>query len=207
MEGRGETGAPAAVMTKRGDGTVARRGHGIKVYQTQKIKKKNSGEKLTAVCFSSVSVSFLGAAWWNAFLSVFPLEMSEARLYGGLCLLSLIVSFLAVCAGKRAVVPEILAGAGLWWLNETYGHLSGAGEAVLTLPVLILWTYVFLSGKGKLAAGLALAAPFAAGAWNGYLPSAQSSWILVFAGAMYYAVGASGISGAQKRSGDAGRGK
>ena len=207
MEGRGETGAPAAVMTKRGDGTVARRGHGIKVYQTQKIKKKNSGEKLTAVCFSSVSVSFLGAAWWNAFLSVFPLEMSEARLYGGLCLLSLIVSFLAVCAGKRAVVPEILAGAGLWWLNETYGHLSGAGEAVLTLPVLILWTFVFLSGKGKLAAGLALAAPFAAGAWNGYLPSAQSSWILVFAGAMYYAVGASGISGAQKRSGDAGPGK
>lgn len=207
MEGRGEAGAPAAVMTKRGDDTVARRGHGIKVYKAQKIKKKNSREKLMAVCFSSVSVSFLGAAWWNAFLSVFPLEVSETRLYGGLCLLSLIVSFLAVCAGKWAVVPEILAGAGLWWLNETFGHLSGAGEAVLNLPVLILWTFVFLSGKGKLAAGLALAAPFAAGAWNGYLPSAKSSWILVFAGTMYYAVGASGISGTQKRSGDAGPGK
>lgn len=186
---------------------MARRGHGIKVYKAQKIKKKNSREKLTSVCFSSVFVSFLGAAWWNAFLSVFPLEISEARLYGGLCLLSLIVSFLAVCVGKRAVIPEILAGAGLWWLNETYGHLSGAGEAVLTLPVLILWIFVFLSGRGKLAAGLALAAPFAAGAWDGYLPSAQSSWILVFAGVMYYAAGAPGFSGAQKRSGDAGPGK
>lgn len=79
---------------------MAGKGHGIKVYKAQKRKKKNRREKFTAVCLSSVFVSFLGAAWWNAFLSVFALDLNETWLYGGICLLSLFVSFLIVCAGK-----------------------------------------------------------------------------------------------------------
>ena len=181
---------------------MAGKGHGIKVYKAQKRKKKNRREKFTAVCLSSVFVSFLGAAWWNAFLSVFALDLNETWLYGGICLLSLFVSFLIVCAGKWTVIPTILAAPAFLWVNEVYGTVPGAGEAVLTLPVLILWIFVFLSGKGKLLSGLVLAAPFAVSAWAGYFPSAQSAWILIFAGAMYYASSALGTSDTRKYSAD-----
>ena len=157
------------------------------------------GELLTAFF-----TACLACAWWAGILSVFPIVLSLAWLYGVIVLLSATCAFILCCMGKWAAVPLFAAaGVFLWFLREAVltVFLPGAGAdeqsagitaAVMTLPLLWLWVLVLKSGRGKLAAGLLMAVPFIITAWAGFLPSMSASWLLFGAGGMYYAFLASG---------------
>lgn len=66
--------------------------------------------------------------------------------------------------------------------------------AILTLPILVIWTIIIFKGRGKLAAGLLILAPVILMAAEGYLPTGTSIWLLVFTTGLYFAA-AGGSSG------------
>lgn len=181
-----------------------RKGSGIKIYRESRRGNTGRKDRLSEVFLFSIVVSSLAAAWMNAFLSVFTLEADRRWLYGSLVILTFGLTFLICRAGSWTVFPAFLAaGIFLWSSREaveslfvqSYGRdpaLSGASAAVLAVPVLALWIFVIRSGRGKTAAGAAAAAPFIVSACAGYFPPYGDSWMLLFAGVMYFASGALG---------------
>lgn len=183
---------------------MERKGPGIKIYREAHRGKPGRKERLSEMILFFIAVSFLGTVWWNAFLSVFSLRMDSRWLYGSIVIVTFGLTFLICRAGGWTALPVFLAsGIFLWRNRESVGALffqggspntglAGVTAAVLTIPVLLLWIFVIRSGKGKTAAGATAAAPFIAAACAGYFPSFRDSWLLLFAGVMYYVAGALG---------------
>lgn len=188
-----------------------RKGSEIKIYRESRRGKTGRKYRLSEVFFFSIAVSCLAAAWMNAFLSVFSLAADRRWLYGSLVILTFGLTFLICRVGSWTVFPVFLAAGIFLWnsreavqilFTQSYGKdlaLPGAAGAVLTIPVLALWIFVIRSGKGKVAAGAAAAAPFIVAACAGYFPSFGDSWIMLFAGVMYFASGALGKMPALKK--------
>lgn len=183
---------------------MERKGSGIKIYRDTRRGTAGRKERLTEMFFFSLAVSCLGAAWWNAVLSVFSLEADSRWLYGSLVIVSFGLTALICRAGWWTVLPAFLAAGLFLWRNwaavevlfdRNYGmdlSLPGVAAAVLTIPLLVLWIFVLRSGKGKAAAGAAAAAPFILAACAGFFPSFRASWFLLSAGVLYYVTGALG---------------
>ena len=181
-----------------------RKSPGITIYRKAPGGKTGSKERLSEGILFFAAVSFLGTVWWNTFLSVFFPGADGRWLYGSLVIVTFGLTFLICRAGGWTVLPVFLvSGVFLWRNRESVEslffqgsspdtRLAGVTAAVLTIPVLVLWIFVIRSGKAKTVAGAAAAAPFIAAACAGYFPSFRASWLLLFAGVMYYVAGALG---------------
>lgn len=177
---------------------------GIKIYRKTPREKSGRKERLSEVILFFAAVSFLGAVWWNALLPVFSPGADGRWLYGSLVIVTFGLTLLICRAGGWTVIPVFLASGMFLWRNRESVEalffqggsldtgLPGVAAAVLTIPVLALWIFVIRSGKGKVVAGAAAAAPFIAAACAGYFPSFRDSWLLLFGGVMYYVAGAQG---------------
>ena len=66
--------------------------------------------------------------------------------------------------------------------------LMGLAGAVVTIPLLELWTIVLRTGKGRLAAGIFMPIPFLAAAAAGYFQSELPAWLLILAAGSYFGV-------------------
>ena len=196
----------------KGAGAMDRKGPGIKIYREARRGRSGRQERLSGMFLFFSAVFCLGAAWWNAFLSVFSPALDSGWLYGGLAVVTFGLTFLICRAGGWTVFPVFLAlGIFIWRNRESVealffqrispnAGLAGVTAAVLTIPALALWIFVIRSGKGKMAAGAAAAAPFIAAACAGFFPSFRDSWLLLFAGVMYYVSGVLGKMSVLKSS-------
>lgn len=167
------------------------------MYSVRSAERGHGRSDMTRQIFCAFLIACLAAAWWNVFLSVFSLELSLMWLYGGLAVLSCLVSVLLFRAGNWMVVLIFSAAGMFLWRNwETIEalflqesrideRLAGVTGAVLSVPVIVLWTVVLCSQRGKLIAAAAACAPFVAAACAGRFPSASSSWMFLFAAVMY----------------------
>lgn len=209
---------------------MRKKGSGIRIYG-QTHQKCRGRKKLAAVwSLHALSVWFLAAAWWNAFLSVFPAGLGNLWLYGALAVFAAGLSALALRKGMKAV-PFILLAAGIvmwagWpvfesffvrlresWMTMIYPEtvqvsefaeeisfgpgnrfalpgeaLMGLAGAVVTIPLLELWTLVLKTGKGRLAAGIFMPVPLLAAAAAGYFQAEVPAWLLIVAAGSYFGV-------------------
>ena len=174
---------------------------GIKVYGRMPAESGNQRQGGGAWALDALSVCMLAAAWWNAFLSAFPADISRMWLYGGIAAFSFLLSALHRRKGKKAAVCIFLsAGAVIaavvlarQYFPDVIGRWTagkaGAAAAVLTVPLLELWTLVRKSGPGRAraAAGIVIPVPLAAAACAGYFQPAVPCWLLLIAGGFYFA--------------------
>ena len=131
---------------------------GIKVYGRMPAESGNQRQGGGAWALDALSVCMLAAAWWNALLSAFPADISRMWLYGGIAAFSFLLSALHRRKGKKAAVCIFLsAGAVIaavvlarQYFPDVIGRWTagkaGAAAAVLTVPLLELWTLVRKSG-------------------------------------------------------------
>lgn len=180
---------------------------GIRICREEGRRKRQRGTHRWEVLLSAFFTAFLSCAWWAGLLSVFPFNLSPARLYAGIMILSLAVAFILHRMRNWGIALLFtVAGAYLWFSREAVmaafpeggggeEKFAGTAAAIMTLPLLWLWVLVLRRGKGKLAAGLLMAAPMVVSACAGYFPSVSASWLLFFAGGMYYVFLASGRAG------------
>ena len=172
---------------------------GIKVYGRMPAESGNQRQGGGAWALDALSVCMLAAAWWNAFLSAFPADISRMWLYGGIAAFSFLLSALHRRKGKKAAAciflfagaviaavvlarqyfPDVIGG---WTAGK-----AGAAAAVLTVPLLELWTLVRKSGRARAAAGIVIPVPLAAAACAGYFQPAVPCWLLLIAGGFYFA--------------------
>lgn len=174
-------------------------------------EKSRSGQQAGSTwALNALSVFLLAAAWWNALLSVFTpdVDISRPCLYGSLAVLSACLNFLHRKAGKKAAVcvfllTGILIAAG--WAAGQYFSVSagertaGAAAALVTVPLLEVWTLVKKSGRAKAAAALLIPVPLIAAACAGIFQPAVPCWLLLIAGGFYFAAG---IDTAGQRAGN-----
>ena len=78
---------------------------GIKVYGRMPAESGNQRQGGGAWALDALSVFMLAAAWWNAFLSAFPADISRMWLYGGIAAFSFLLSALHRRKGKKAETP------------------------------------------------------------------------------------------------------
>lgn len=173
---------------------------GIRVYGSMPEKNSAGQQSGSAWVLNAFSVFLLAAAWWNALLSVFSLDINISRLwlYGGLAALSTGLNLLHRKAGKRAAVcvfllTGILIAAG-WAAGQYFSvpageRTAGAAAALVTVPLLEVWTLVKKSGRAKAAAGLLIPVPLIAAACAGSFQPAVPCWLLLIAGGFYFAAG------------------
>ena len=181
-----------------------RKGSGIKIYRESRRGKNGRKDRLSEVFLFSIVVSVIAADGVDELHVVLSLTADGMWQYGRLVILTVWLTFLSCRVGGWTVCPVFLAAWILLWSSrgaveslfvQGYGRdpaLSGASAAVLAVPVLALWIFVIRSGRGKTAAGAAAAAPFIVSACAGYFPPYGDSWMLLFAGVMYFASGALG---------------
>lgn len=182
---------------------------GIRVYGSMSAENRNKRQGSGSWVLDALSVCMLAAAWWNAFLSVFPADISSVWLYGGIAVFSFFLSALHRRRGKKAAVCVfLLAGAAIaagvltWrYVPDVIGRWTagkaGAAAAVLTVPLLELWMLVRKSGRARAAAGTVIPVPLIAAACAGYFQPVVPCWLLLIAGGFYFAAGSGGAE--QKR--------
>ena len=178
----------------------------IRICREKTSEKRQRGTHGWEMLLSAFFTACTACTWWAGMLSVFPLGLSSVWLYAGIAVFSPAVAFIVYRMKKRSVLFLFFAaGIYLWFSRESvfivFSHgggeerTAGLAAAVMSLPLLYLWAYVLRAGKGRLAAGVLMAAPFIAAACAGYFPSMSASWLLFFAGVMYYAFFALGRTG------------
>ena len=182
---------------------------GIRVYGSMSAENRNKRQGSGSWVLDALSVCMLAAAWWNAFLSVFPADISSVWLYGGIAVFSFFLSALHRRRGKKAAVcvfllagAVIAAGVLTWrYVPDVTGRWTagkaGAAAAVLTVPLLELWMLVRKFGRARAAAGTVIPVPLIAAACAGYFQPVVPCWLLLIAGGFYFAAGSGGAE--QKR--------
>lgn len=195
---------------------------GIRMF---KDGRKQFAEKDNAVLWGirALCVFILAAAWWNAFLNVFSVPLSQAWLTVALAALSFLTGIL-LRLPVRIQVPIYLGSvaAAAWWGRETvpelvecliqssfnrmyppssgslvFSHVPeqylGVSAAALTAPLVLLWQIVLKKKRGKIPAGLLILLPFILSACAGYFPDIVSTWLLLLTAGVYFGAFSLGV--------------
>lgn len=185
------------------------RNSGIKLYRPDREKKDGRRGSLSLFILQTAVLCVLMILWWNAFLSVFHLPLHRGALYGGTAAAVLLLGILCRRFGARALAAGIAAAVFfLWyqrgsvlalsgWIGENYGVLFTEQPEELavysfialaaSVPVVELLLCVQRSGRGKIAAGAVLCAPFLTAACAGWFQKTVPAWLLVIGITAYFA--------------------
>lgn len=102
---------------------MRREGSGIRIYGQKTLTYRTRQKYASVWGIHAVSVWLLAAAWWNAFLSVFPAELGSPWLYGSLAFLSAGTVLIHRKAGISAVPAVLLiTGISVWAGRTVFGQ-------------------------------------------------------------------------------------
>ncbi len=132
-------------MTK---GEAMKRGSsGIRIYRMEMEKKPGAGSKTALWFLCLFCVLLLGAAWWNAFLSIFALPADRVWIYVGTAMSVCVIGLADRWLGLKGDAAVFLIAAGAAWMGR---------EIVMTLFGEIAEAYLALASDGTLTGTAAL---------------------------------------------------
>lgn len=211
---------------------------GIRLY-TQKGNSsivKEGGEGILRFPVQILAIGFLAVAWWNSFISVFPINTDQRQVSGFLFIFSVLaVLWMSMTVKKRALsmLSCVVLVAVLFWkkkglavvavnyLVNAYlrihykgsvplmvyeepavaGWIAALMVALVLVPFVLVWTYVFLRNRGKWLAVLLIIFPAVLAVVEGYFLSISSFWFLIFCTGFYFAASGSATGKAAMSSG------
>ena len=155
---------------------MKKRNSGIKIYRDRKGQKGYRG--ISMWIFQSAAVWFLAAAWWNAILSVFPIETGGGMVYLWLAVLT--AGLVLLCAVWGAGVLGIVLNAVslerfkavsmVCYIAMGWAVVFAMGTVLEKMPAAGLW---FL-----LAGGIAYTVGVAAYGFGKKIPYMHAVWHL-----------------------------
>ena len=89
---------------------------GIRLFEQKSRETSGGMNRISLFAARALSAGFLAAAWWESLLSVFPLHVLKAWLYGCLFLLSIFWLWLWGSRGKKKILYLAAGGAALIFL-------------------------------------------------------------------------------------------
>lgn len=89
---------------------------GIRLFEQKSRETSGGMNRISLFAARALSAGFLAAAWWESLLSVFPLQVLKAWLYGCLFLLSIFWLWLWGSRGKKKILYLAAGGAALIFL-------------------------------------------------------------------------------------------
>lgn len=201
---------------------MLRKQSGIRMFKDR--REQSAGKDGIALWgIRALCVIFLAAAWWNAFLNVFSVPLSQAWLTAVLAALTLLTGILlrlpariqvlvylgSVAAASwcgREAFPELVgcliqsffdrmypSSAGSLVFSPVPEQYLGVAAAAMTAPLVLIWQIVLKKKRGKIPAGLLILLPFILSACAGYFPDVVSSWLLLLAACVYFAAFSLGV--------------